>query len=320
MLKKFIFYAIIAAPLLCLAILTWYISFQTNLLQTTYIDSLRNIYFDCIHFVDDAYVYKAKPGVCPFSNLEYSIQLTHDQEGFRNPNTLSKRDIVFLGDSHTHGWGVNDDQTFTHLTQSLTGLKTINLAIASYATQTELEALKAYTNGEKVIVMQYCENDEAENQSSIDLDSASFHATKTKWWKEYINKYFDSKKLGLSVPLGYFSRHLLARDFLSKSEVKSAIYKRDINKEAHNFATILARYPDLLYGKKLILFESNSGGMNSPQFKSAFEAAVKEKYPQLDLVVLDSSSFLDSSDYYFLDDHLNPQGHEKIARVLKPLL
>jgi hypothetical protein len=38
------------------------------------------------------------------------------------------------------------------------------------------------------------------------------------------------------------------------------------------------------------------------------------------VVVLDSQALLKRSDYYRIDDHLNPQGHEHLAQILSPLI
>jgi lysophospholipase L1-like esterase len=288
--------------------------------QLAYLNSIRNIHLECIDLVDRAYIYKAYPGECKLNNIEYSTILNHDSEGFRNIDTLSKRSIVFLGDSHTHGFGVNDNQTFAKIIQDLSGLKSVNLGMISYATKTELEALKAYTNNESIIVIQYCDNDVGENKDSINFSDEKFHARKTEGWKNMANSYFLGKKEGLLKPIREISVRLKNFDFISKNAFYESAINRDINSEAKNFANIISNYKPLLKNKKIFIFESSGFGNNHPGFKAAFEENLARINLELDITVLDSTSFLTRSDYYFLDDHLNAKGHHKIAHKLSALL
>src|ERR1700694_5446477 len=101
--KKFVYHALAWSPLFIFLVV---MVFFTNLPQMVYTDSIRNIYFDCLDFVPEDYVYKAKPGPCKFHNVEFDTVLNHSAEGFRNPDGDRHYDVAALGDSMTHGWGV----------------------------------------------------------------------------------------------------------------------------------------------------------------------------------------------------------------------
>jgi hypothetical protein len=77
-------------------------------------------------------------------NLEYESTLTHGEDGFRRSPPSAHYDVAVLGDSHAHGLGVADEETFAYLLAAEHGLSTRNLAIGSYATLRELEVLAEY--------------------------------------------------------------------------------------------------------------------------------------------------------------------------------
>jgi len=318
--KTIAFYFILYSPITGIVTLALFLLFKTDLPQTIYMSSIRNIYFDCLEFVDENYLYKAKPEVCELNNIEYNTILSHDQHGFRNKDTSSLADIILIGDSHTHGVGVNDDQTFASILKNKYGHKTKNLGIGSYATKRELEALQAYSNGEQIVVIQYCNNDFAENISSLELDLQEFKSRVKTGWKIIAENYSTQKAQGFSVPLNDFANRLYAHQYKSKKAFYADVYNRDIKREADVFGKILSGYPKILSGKKVIIFESSGHGANHPEFKKEFDTSIKKHSPDLNFVVLDSHSFLTNSDYYFLDDHLNKKGHDHIAEQLQSIL
>lgn len=57
-------------------------------------------------------------------------------------------------------------------------------------------------------------------------------------------------------------------------------------------------------------------GYKSPGFKSSFEHAINSEISGLDVVVFNTQEELTKEDYYFLDDHLNPAGHRKLASLI----
>jgi len=318
--KKWLFYGIALSPWVALFATLAYFVWFTNIVQQVYTESITTIYFECIDFVDAGYVYKAKPGACIFNNLEYQTVLNHNEEGFRNPPPKAevnpKVDVVLLGDSYTHGYGVNDEDTFARQLNKY-GYTTKNLGMASYATQTELKALARYTAGEKVVVIQYCDNDAFENQESLRLDASEFATKKRTLWQASAQSYLSQKEFGLMVPIRNLKNRLLNGNWQSmRAYNRRQIEIRGIEGEADTFAQILARYEPLLKGKRVIVFEASGRNNNHPAFQSAFSKAIHAHLPHLDLTVLDSSQFLRPQDYYFFDDHLNARGHAAVAKEI----
>ena len=78
-----------------------------------------------------------------------------------------KKGIAVLGDSHAMGWGVNDNETFSHFLAEKIKRPVYNLAVSSYGTKREIIRLEKSGLLEKIdtIIIQYCFNDVGENQN-----------------------------------------------------------------------------------------------------------------------------------------------------------
>lgn len=303
---------IMLMPLGGIAAVSVYLFFFTNLPPLLYLYSIRNIYFDCMEFVQDDYVYKMKPGECKLSNIEFDTTMTHDADGFRNLRQALTYDVVAIGDSHTHGWGVGDDQTFSSILASEFGYASRNLGIGSYATMRELEVLSQYGSNAKYVVIQYCNNDFGENLASLRLSKQEFRSEVESEWKARIRDYEQGKSLGYKKPIHDLAGRLASGSFESLSTWRRSAAARNMEHEAAAFAQIIARYRQLLTGKKLIIFESADSGLNTPRFVETF-ASELNKIDWLRHRLLDTASILTFDDYYFLDGHPNQAGHRKLA-------
>ena len=317
---KIIFNFILFLPLIIISIFFYLLIFQTNIPQEVYIGKIRNIYFDCLMYTETNVVYKAKPGECQLTNIEYSTKLTHDNNGYRNANTRDNSEIIVIGDSHAHGFGVNDSQTFSFILEKKYFHKTKNLGIGSYATKRELESLKEYTNNEKVVVIQYCDNDINENEKSLELPDDEFNKKVKEIWEGIIKIYLKNKiENKFILAINDATIRLTTPNYESKSKFYSTS-DRDINNEAKVFSKIVSKYRAILENKQIIVFESAGWGKNHPNFKETFEKQLKEINPSLNFTILNSNKILSNDNYYFLDDHLNVSGHAKIAEVINSVI
>lgn len=318
--KRAVFYAILFSPLLLIAGVAYHLLFRTSLLQDVYLASWRHLEVPCTQWTEHGYGYKGIPGVCPLNNPEYKTTIQFDSEGFRNLDTKAPADVVLIGDSHTQGFGVNGDQTFAEVLRTKYHLRTRNLGTSSYATQRELEALKMYSDGAKVVVLQYCDNDADENNKSVTLSNEAFLARVHDRWSLAQQRYAQRQQRGIWGGVSDFARALRAGKYKSREQFAASFRVRNLSWEADNFAKTLAKYRSVLEGKKVIVFESSGHGSNHPALSEMFKAASAQAVPGLDVTFLDSSSVLGPSDYYWLDDHLNPQGHQHVADWLAPMI
>jgi lysophospholipase L1-like esterase len=302
-------------PLFALMAGVCYLLFFTNLAPILYLSSIRNIYFECMDFVPTEYVYKMKPGPCQLNNIEFKTVLTHDADGFRNSTVLPRYDVAAVGDSHSHGWGVHDDETFSSLLSQRFGYSTRNLGIGSYATMRELEVFKEYGVDAKYVVIQYCDNDVSENVASLNLSRDEFKTRVAVAWRGRIEDYRKGKALGLRKPLVDLAGMIMNQSYQSLAQWRQGGDRRNVETEAQLFAQILARYRPQLETKRVIVFESADSGHNSRRFRGALSAEL-DKVGWLKYRALDSTTILGFSDYYFLDGHPKAVGHAKLASAI----
>jgi len=316
--KTVAFSALVLAPALAMLAVALYLLFFTNLPQILYMSAIRNIYFDCMRLVAERYVYSMTPGPCRFTNLEFDVVLTHDRHGFRNARrTVEDYEVPVLGDSHAHGWGVRDDETFASLLEETYRRRTINLAMASYATAREFDALERHGRRARYVVLQYCDHDPGENDAALRLDPAAFRLTVEREWQGMIGGYHEGKARKFLTVVRQLATLLRERAYESKASRRRQMLSREVAEEAAEFARLVVRYRDVLEGKRLILFEASAWNANSPTLGAAFAAELR-RIEWLRYAIIDTASLLDGDDYFFLDDHLNRRGHRKLAAAIAP--
>ena len=314
--KKAVFSALVLLPALAVPAAGLYLFFFTNLPQLLYLSAIRNVYFDCMRLVPEAYVYSMRPGPCRFTNLEFDVVLTHDGHGFRNAGRpVEDYDVAVLGDSHAHGWGVQDDETFASILEATYRRRTINLAMASYATAREFEALQRHGGRARYVVLQYCDNDAGENDAALGLDPAAFRRTVEQEWPGIVGDYHEGKARKFLTVVRQLAALLRERAFESKASWRRQVLSRNVADEAAAFARLVVRYRDVLEGKRLIFFEASGWSANSPALPAALVAELR-RLDWLRSTIVDTATLLDADDYFFLDDHLNRRGHRKLARAI----
>lgn len=314
--KKALFSALLLLPSLAVPAAGLYLFFFTNLPQLLYLSAIRNVYFDCMRLVSEPYVYSMRPGPCRFTNLEFDVVLTHDGHGFRNARrTVTEYDVAVLGDSHAHGWGVQDDETFAAILEETYRRRTINLAMASYATAREFDALERHGRRARYVVMQYCDNDPAENEAALSLDQAAFRLSVEREWTGMIGDYHEGKARKFLTVIRQLATLLREHAYESKAGWRRQARSRDVADEAAAFARLVVRYRDVLEGKRLILLEASGWNANSPALPAALVSELR-RLDWLGYTVIDTATLLDAHDYFFLDDHLNRRGHRKLAAAV----
>ncbi len=222
-------------------------------------------------------------------------------------------EIIFVGDSYTMGWGVNQAEAFPQMVSALTGKRTLNTGIAGFGTAREMLLLKRLITKEtKQIVIQYCSNDFEENKKYIN-EGFSLKIMSEKEYRELSNK-------SRSYP-GYLCKILFSH-FLENVKVatKKPLPNPSDNKNlvAHNFLRILAHHRDLLIGRQISI-------IISPADKLLVEAINKELHAVIELQgirfeIIDTSELIQPGDSYPLDKHYKPSGHRKIASLLTETL
>lgn len=260
--------------------------------------------------------YTLRPGRFRFVNREFDVELQVNRQGLRDTGeALSGPDVIVLGDSFAMGWGVAQEQAFPQRLASLTGLKVLNAGVPSYGTAREVRLLERLDASRlRFLLLQYDENDYGENESlerhggRLPIRTREqYEATVRRQQRE--RAYFPFKHT-FGILGGLLRRESSALDLPLPGE----------RHEARAFLSALGaspvvQRPDLA----VLVFELNPAGRPDPGFPNALREAVRD--PALPVAlqrlhVLDFTPLLRDEHYFDLDDHLNPAGHELVAREL----
>jgi lysophospholipase L1-like esterase len=286
--------------------LPWITSVQTHL----YSSGGRRIWqaqVDCVAFDEDL-IYKPKDGKCQFDNVEFKTVLNFSREGRYTGVKPEGPGIAVIGDSHAMGWGVGDEETFAAEIQKTSKRPVYNLAVSSYGTARELIRLEKSGLLAKVdtIIIQYCDNDLLENrqfQPAASQDNQEKFATITHATEQKSADTFSQLKKGYAftfrAPFSSLRKWFVPR----VPENFSGHYQPLID--------VLSRHPTVAT-KRIIVFYSNGQGKKFRSFPVGKDQLLTNvEFADLGLV---------RDDYYRIDDHLTPAGHQKVAQRLLDLI
>jgi len=273
----------------------------------------RNIQYDpdCARY-DEQVSYTLRPGVCAFTNREFSIEVRVNSAGLRDSEqALAAPEIIVLGDSHAMGWGVEHDETFARLVGQRSGRSVLNAAVSSFGTARELRMLERLdTQHLEWLVIQYSPNDRRENRTFAS----------TGRLKIMPRSAYDKLVLENRERVRYFpGKHLLR---LLPVLVKggegegSARREREFVSEARNFLQTVQRSKPVPDGVRLIVFEIGRLGQSDPGFASALRTELENQaYSDLAerMTILDLSAELTPELYLVYDGHMAPAGHRVVA-------
>lgn len=277
---------------------------------------------------DSAFYYNLIPNnTCTFSNVEFSNKFTANSRGFRDDDSsLVKPEIICLGDSYMMGWGVDQNQSVPAVLEQLTGKRTLNAGMSSFGTPRELMRYRTIdTSNVKYLVIQYCTNDNEENQKYLDNNhvlkiSSRGSYDSLRYMNEWNKKYFPGK---------YF---VLASKYQAKETLKSLMGKPPSNigmpveypRDAKMFLDILKDFPLDLKKTKVLVFEGIDVDHRNNDFKNAVEALLKEPAYRDHfgnaVQVVDIASMMQPEDFYILDGHFRAVAHDKVAKALAKMM
>ena len=284
---------------------------------------------------DKTLFYKYKPGDCLVKNLEFETHLEINSFGTRDLEKNLKREnnVIFLGDSHTVGWGIPIGKRFSDIVSSVPGFNSINLGVASYGTAREMIILKEYLelNKEfkdniKNIVIQYELNDLEENQSYFENQNILKISSEEKFQEvrnHNINKtkyYFGKGSHFLYVELKkIFQNEILPKITNAKSRKQHPNVEENNQNSVKYLINILKNNADILEGKKIIIF----GFHTYSGFHQLFESELKKITLPFEIKIIEVNNELilqKEFDYYKIDKHLNIEGHQKLAKYILDIL
>jgi len=264
--------------------------------------------------------YRLRPGTCRFTTRVFDTELSINSLGVRDSESaLVAPSIVIAGDSYAMGWGVEHDETVSHQLSLLTGEKTLNLGVSSYGTAREMSMLgRADLSGAEALVIQYCENDFAENVAFAQ-GNGRLRTMSRAAYAERVEEHLATTRYAMGKHVRRFVP-ILWKGLRGFPEPGVA---RPCAQDARAFLNTLHLTSAPPRPLRVIVFE----GLYGPEHRTCFLDALAAQaragglptwISQLDTI--DVASILSDADYLPLDGHLNAQGHRKVAEAVAEVL
>lgn len=263
---------------------------------------------------DSVLFYTLKPGIGNFRHHEFNVDYKINSLGLRDNETDIKNPyIITIGDSFTLGWGVDQDSTFSEILEKKTNKKVLNMGVSSYGTAREAIALERInTDSTKLIILQFHDTDLRENNyfvknnklgnnTQLDFDMQVKNNDIVK--KYYPFKFIKSAIIQIVTPTvsAKMSAELLGGEYKKYPNYLSEFY------------LIIDRIQSKFKGKILITY---LGSFNTEPY--AIDEL--ENYAKTNkisgLYFLNLGGKLNETDYFYLDDHINNNGHKKVANLI----
>ncbi|HYC28609.1 MAG TPA: hypothetical protein VEB42_07325 [Chitinophagaceae bacterium] len=248
-----------------------------------------------------------------FNNYEFKTEYTTNSLGVRDDDSSMVRpEVICLGDSHTMGWGVNQQESFSEVLAATTKMRVLNAGVASYGTAREVLSLQKMDLSQlKYLCIQYCGNDVTENTAFVENN---YHLTVMPEQK------FDSLCATLRWRQKYYPfRHILtiARFAMQQwktgrttDELNPAGQTAEFTRQAELFSNIIS-HAALPPGVKIIVFDITGDAPMEQRFVNALKQLQQRK-----MEVIDIASFMKKDFFFPLDRHMNASGHQKVAELL----
>lgn len=264
---------------------------------------------------DPELFYKLKPGNCNFCNLEFNSTYSINSMGLRDDeSSLENPAVILLGDSFTMGWGVNQDSTFEKHLERSTNLKILNAGISSYGTIRELTLFKKLLQKDDLqyLIIQYHESDLLENKNFKD-NGNMLKISSEEVYEENVQRVRNRTKY-------FFGKHsALTLKFIAKNILGRLNDRRKTGREdALNFMNVLSNI-GLPNNVQIIVFELSSYGETDHGFIENLSELITD-HDNFNIIPIKVQPHLNSNHYFILDDHINSQGHKKVADVLAKTL
>jgi hypothetical protein len=274
---------------------------------------------------DPELVYTLKPGTCTFSNPGYMSEYRINRLGVRDSEeSLHQPEIVVLGDSHTMGMGVEQDETYASQLETISSLKTLNAGVSSYGTVRELGMLQRIdTTRARYLLIQYCSNDYDENREFID-SGGKLPRRNRDWFDSQV----EADKIRRRYYLGKFSDSLLS---LASQRLLVRV-GGDLGTgtgDGHNsdqweyLLKVIDRHPVDLSGMTIIIFAMEFPADYRQEDAPRLEQRLTDYrgHRRLSRVhVLDVMKGFGPEHFLPLDGHMNALGHRRVAERLASVI
>jgi lysophospholipase L1-like esterase len=258
---------------------------------------------------DSELLYRLKAGRCRFATDEFDTTVRVSPRHLREDIEIRDPDIVVLGDSFSLGWGVEREQAYPAVLAQSLGVRAVVAADSSYGTVRELLLLRRLALSDfRAIVVQYYANDAGENQAFLRAgrhqpSPPSAYSQAVDVWERVNSKQILKH-----------SRHWLSMALSSLNAPPPGPPSPTAAEQAGILLQVLDAFAPDLRGRPLLVFDADRGPESS-EFARAFNSFPKP--PGLGRsIAIDPTRELKPSDYFTLDLHWRPNGHQIIAGAI----
>ncbi len=255
--------------------------------------------------------YTLQSGHSVNSNFEYSNHYQVNSQGTRDDETsLDFPEIIMLGDSHTMGWGVEQEETFSNLLEQKVKKKVLNTGIVSYGTAREfLLFQKLKTDSCQTIIWQYCSNDDRENKSFVENGDQLEISSEREYQFRYKRNFLQSNY----YPFKYCFETLAHPIRKVTKRRKEGVPSLELASQVDHFFRIIQLMQAGFKGK-IIMFNLESFETTDIYYV-AFKKYVEENHLEK-IQLIDMSTILEQEDYFIIDGHINVLGHQKVSEAI----
>jgi hypothetical protein len=269
---------------------------------------------------DENLFYRLKKGKFDFNLIEFENQFSVNSFGVRDDEeSLKYPKLIFLGDSFTMGWGVNQDETYESIVEKKLNLKSLNSGIASYGTAREYLLWKQMQKDScEALIIQYCDNDFEENKVFVSKKGLEKRSEENYLMKQNLNKLLSTNfpfRNSFQV-LNYLLTYKLDEFKQNNSPQSKVNLKEKGETDVEVFVSIIEQF-QAEFAKPIIIFNLNPYGTDE-SFYLKMNAILKKK--QLNNIYLINTSTFINNEYYNLDLHLKKNGHQMMANSIIELI
>ena len=260
--------------------------------------------------------YRFKPGQCRHQSWEFDVTIKGNSKGFPDDEaSLTAPEIIIVGDSYAAGWGVEQEQAFPAQLERISDKKVLVAAAPSYATGRELALLNDMDlSAVETVIIQYSENDAFENFEVFKNEALTpiHHLVYRS-----ISKTNLKRKRYLQRP--YFPGKYIYLVYLAFQQPAAPAPPNDYSKAEHLLTIIERSKLAELKDVPIIIVSIYEGHKSDQAIINAIDKRLEES-PQSSInsriTTLPTSAHLTDQDYFILDDHIRPSGHQKVAELL----
>ncbi len=274
--------------------------------------------------------------------IDYVVTQHINSKGFRGGEVNgSAIKILVVGDSFAFGSGVQDTETFSYLLERDLRSKdfdvsVLNAGVKGYNVEQYYLYLKykGLNYSPDLVIVSFFAGNDLENKNLVSMDLAEIPSGKPSFiffikrflgMNSHAYAFFITKAMGIPavdsvlIRVGFFSNHYTP--FFAQDPVKFA--------QQGKKAVLLLQEMERLSGKKnasfMVVFipsiEQVSDSYYSDMLKAFPNSSIAKDAPMSIVIssgldVVNMFEYLNESDYFPHDLHLNKLGHQKVANAL----